>query len=128
MKKRRGHYCRVCRSMLPNEKFTGSGHRDHVCKACESARRRERRAAAVRARGAGQPENRPVSSAQSETSVAGVAGGIRRNTLDLASIRREIDYLVSRARAGEERLVTFGPLLFFSTSSGDAWMLDPADS
>lgn len=56
-----------------------------------------------------------------------VVGRISAAPLDVASIRREIDYLVSRARAGEDRLVTLGPLLFFSTSTGDAWMLDPAD-
>lgn len=55
------------------------------------------------------------------------AGAIRRGTLDVASLRREIDYVVSRARAGDARVVTLGPLLFFSTESGDAWMLDPAD-
>jgi hypothetical protein len=30
--------------------------------------------------------------------------GIRSASLDVASIRREIDYMVSRARAGEDRL------------------------
>lgn len=35
MKKRRGHYCCVCQRTLPNEGFTGSGHRDHVCRECE---------------------------------------------------------------------------------------------
>jgi hypothetical protein len=46
---------------------------------------------------------------------------------DVASIKREIDYIVDRALAGDSRLVTLGPLIFFSTESGDAWMLDPAD-
>lgn len=34
MKKQRGHYCRVCRCVLPNEAFSGKGHRVHVCKEC----------------------------------------------------------------------------------------------
>jgi hypothetical protein len=29
-----GHYCRVCRRTRPNEKFSGKGHRTHVCKDC----------------------------------------------------------------------------------------------
>jgi hypothetical protein len=48
-------------------------------------------------------------------------------TFDVASIKREIDYIVDRALAGDSRLVTLGPLIFFSTERGDAWMLDPAD-
>ena len=34
MKKRRGHYCRICGSLKPNEAFSGKGHRFHVCKKC----------------------------------------------------------------------------------------------
>ena len=34
MKKRRGHYCRICGSIKPNEAFSGKGHRIHVCKKC----------------------------------------------------------------------------------------------
>ena len=33
-KKRRGHYCIVCASVLPNEKFSGKGHKNHICKKC----------------------------------------------------------------------------------------------
>jgi len=34
MKKRHGHYCRICNSRKPNEAFSGKGHRIHVCKKC----------------------------------------------------------------------------------------------
>ena len=34
MKKNRGHYCRICGRSRPNEKFSGKGHRVHVCKEC----------------------------------------------------------------------------------------------
>ncbi len=34
MKKYRGHYCRICRRSHPNEKFSGKGHRNHICKDC----------------------------------------------------------------------------------------------
>src|SRR5439155_429166 len=30
-----GHFCRICRCIRPNEKFSGRGHRDHVCKDCQ---------------------------------------------------------------------------------------------
>lgn len=29
-----GHYCRICGRTRPNEKFSGKGHRIHVCKEC----------------------------------------------------------------------------------------------
>ena len=29
-----GYYCRICGRTRPNEKFSGKGHRDHVCKDC----------------------------------------------------------------------------------------------
>ncbi|MCU0727138.1 MAG: hypothetical protein MUE73_15355 [Planctomycetes bacterium] len=44
------------------------------------------------------------------------------------SITGEADYMVRRALAGEGRVVTLGALVFFSTATGDAWMLDPADN
>jgi len=36
MKKRRGHYCRICGGLRPNEAFSGKGHQTHVCKKCAS--------------------------------------------------------------------------------------------
>lgn len=39
----------------------------------------------------------------------------------------EVDYIVARAAEFESRVVTLGQLLFFSTETGDAWMLDPED-
>jgi hypothetical protein len=34
MKKRLGHYCRICGSIKPNEAFSGKGHKNHICKEC----------------------------------------------------------------------------------------------
>ena len=34
-KKYRGHFCKVCRKILPNEKFSGKGHAAHICKKCK---------------------------------------------------------------------------------------------
>lgn len=39
----------------------------------------------------------------------------------------EIDYIQCRAAAHDGRFVTVGPLILFSTDTGDAWLLDPAD-
>ena len=43
------------------------------------------------------------------------------------SIRREADYIVMRAQGNDSRVVGLNQLLLFSTSTGDAWMLDPED-
>lgn len=29
-----GHYCRICRQIRQNERFSGKGHRIHVCREC----------------------------------------------------------------------------------------------
>ena len=39
----------------------------------------------------------------------------------------EIDYIQRRAAEHDGRFVTLGPLILFSTDTGDAWLLDPAD-
>ena len=42
-------------------------------------------------------------------------------------VLREVDYIVARAAESDARVVTLGQLVFFSTETGDAWMLDPED-
>lgn len=37
-----GHYCRRCGRVRANERFSGRGHRDHVCKDCQRMPRQER--------------------------------------------------------------------------------------
>lgn len=39
----------------------------------------------------------------------------------------EVRYMQRRAARCEDRIVTIGPLLLFSTETGDAWLLDPSD-
>ena len=39
----------------------------------------------------------------------------------------EIQYIQGRAARHDGRFVTVGPLALFSTVTGDAWLLDPAD-
>lgn len=36
-KKQQGHYCRICGNYKANEKFSGKGHAQHICKSCMSA-------------------------------------------------------------------------------------------
>ena len=43
------------------------------------------------------------------------------------SIRREVDYIVRRAAERDGRVVSLGPVVLFSTQTGDAWLLDPED-
>jgi hypothetical protein len=42
-------------------------------------------------------------------------------------LAEEIHYIQCRAGERDGRLVTVAPLVLFSTETGDAWLLDPAD-
>jgi hypothetical protein len=42
-------------------------------------------------------------------------------------LAEEIDYIQGRAANRDGRLVTVRPLVLFSTDTGNAWLLDPAD-
>lgn len=58
-KKKKGHYCRVCGRFRANEKFSGKGHRQHVCKDCNrdlQAQKREKKRATKRAAEVGLPK------------------------------------------------------------------------
>ena len=48
-------------------------------------------------------------------------------TREQTSIKDEVEYIRTRAEARESCVVTLGQLVFFSTESGDAWLLDPED-
>lgn len=39
----------------------------------------------------------------------------------------EVRYIQRRAAQRDARVVTIGPLILFSTDTGDAWLLDPSD-
>ena len=39
----------------------------------------------------------------------------------------EVRYMVERAQSRQGVLVRLGPLVFFSTQTGDAWVLDPSE-
>lgn len=36
-----GHWCRICGRTRPNEKFSGKGHKNHICKECSRKPREE---------------------------------------------------------------------------------------
>lgn len=42
-------------------------------------------------------------------------------------LTEEIRSIQQRAAEHDSRIVTLGPLVLFSTQTGDAWILDPAD-
>ena len=44
------------------------------------------------------------------------------------SINREADYIIKKAQVYDSRVVRLGELVFFSTQTGDAWVLDLADN
>ncbi|MFA7060134.1 MAG: hypothetical protein WC156_04880 [Pedobacter sp.] len=52
----------------------------------------------------------------------------RRLTRAEVSINREADYIIKKAQVYDSRVVRLGGLLFFSTRTGDAWILDIEDS
>jgi hypothetical protein len=37
-----GHYCKICNCIKPNEKFSGKGHKTHICKECSKMSIKER--------------------------------------------------------------------------------------
>ncbi len=39
-----GHFCRICGRTRPNERFSGGGHRTHVCRQCQKLPVAKRRA------------------------------------------------------------------------------------
>lgn len=43
------------------------------------------------------------------------------------NILGQANHVVNLAQNNDSRVVTLGSLLFFSTETGDAWMLDPGD-
>jgi hypothetical protein len=49
---------------------------------------------------------------------------LSRDSLHLA---KEVRSIQRRAAERDGRIVTIGALVFFSTDTGDAWMLEPAD-
>jgi hypothetical protein len=55
--------------------------------------------------------------------------GTGKKTIEGKDFRlaEEIRYIQSRAAEHDGRWVTVGPLILFSTDTGDAWLLDSAD-
>jgi hypothetical protein len=44
------------------------------------------------------------------------------------NITNEVNYIIERAKEGDTRIVSLVSLIFFSTETGDAWLLDPSES
>lgn len=44
------------------------------------------------------------------------------------NVTDETNYIIDCARNNDTRLVSIGPLIFFSTNTGDAWVLDPHEN
>jgi len=43
------------------------------------------------------------------------------------SVNKEADYIIKKAQSYDSRVVGLGSLVFFSTRTGDAWILDTVD-
>jgi hypothetical protein len=50
--------------------------------------------------------------------------GSTRKKWTKPNLRIEADYIIRRAKEGASRIVTLGSVILFSTTTGDAWMLD----
>src|SRR5262245_22315179 len=55
--------------------------------------------------------------------------GTGERSVDSKSLRLtdEVRYIQRRAASHDGRVITIGQLVMFSTETGDAWLLDPAD-
>ena len=53
--------------------------------------------------------------------------GIRRIDPKDLRIKEEVRYIQRRAAQFDSRIIGLGHILSFSTATGDAWLLDPAD-
>ena len=51
----------------------------------------------------------------------------QRQTRESLNLAKEVRTIQRRAADQDGRIVTIGPLVFFSTRTGDAWMLEPED-
>ncbi|MFQ5751423.1 MAG: YecA family protein [bacterium] len=49
-------------------------------------------------------------------------------TKDEINIQKEAEYIINRALHGDARIVKLDSLLFFSTETGDTWLLDTDDN
>ncbi len=58
-----------------------------------------------------------------------IKGGPGKQRMEGKQFRlaQEIKYIQRRAAEYDARFVSVGPLVFFSTQTGDAWMLDPSN-
>lgn len=53
--------------------------------------------------------------------------GAQRQTRESLHLAKEVRTIQHQAAEHDGRIVRIGPLVFFSTDTGDAWMLEPAD-
>jgi len=51
--------------------------------------------------------------------------GSQRQTRESLNLAKEVRTIQRRAADQDGRIVSIGPLVFFSTETGDAWMLEP---
>jgi hypothetical protein len=58
---------------------------------------------------------------------AGHPAGSQRQTRESLNLVKEVHTIQRRAADHDGRIVSIGPLVFFSTDTGDAWMLEPED-
>ena len=52
---------------------------------------------------------------------------VKKLAVEELSLIKEVDYIIDRSRNQDSRVVALGSLILFSTTTGDAWILDMND-
>ena len=92
-----GHYCRMCGLNRPNEKFSGKGHRIHVCKDCSRLPKEERRQHELKDEIAGFLRQSNIS-AKNLARLSALVASERPEIAELARVVLEVGKLKPRKR------------------------------
>lgn len=84
-----GHYCRICGRSRSNESFSGSGHRDHICRDCKKLPIEERQSVEQKDEIFGFLNQSHIS-AKNVTRLKSLKSSSNNEVADLASIVLEV--------------------------------------
>jgi len=110
-KRYRGHYCRICGDVKPNEAFSGKGHRRHICKVCARMPAEDRDAIIVTQQVCDLLMERKISP-KSIAKLKRLAESPNREVADTADLVLQVALVAPRERDREEILKKNHPELF----------------
>jgi hypothetical protein len=106
-----GHYCRLCGRVRANERFSGRGHRDHICKDCQRLPREQRDLIERQAELFGFLEQSVISAKNLER-LTQLCGHAQPEIADLAALLFEIGRVQPGKRNRWPKLARRHPQLF----------------